>query len=654
MAIGTVAAAQPANFIDLGSFTPPAAPEYALDYISSGEYPPFDDPPQSLTVQWFRIQPLIAIQGEFYLDVDVRRYTEGRLSFGVYNNAGNLITTDETDGSFPYFDSPGLSFGSTRVRVPYSGPATPGGDGNLAAGVYWIALAAGSLAEVSFGSSGWNVSTPNAYPIGFDEGQSFFEFSVSTGNTVPFPVPANDLCENATVIGEDSGDTPAWIGSNFGASQEGDSPCYSTSNPGMTYKDVWLSYIPSTDGWAQAVLTNTEGRVPPGLLTRYEGGCGSSPIRCAGGSSFLSPVGTRLVFPITAGQPILLAASVWAGDWAPLVLNIDLIDPFCDVQHPAGAIPEIDAFCGDAANDGCEGGPGTYDTIQVGETIRGSLFNTYTTRDYDFYRLELTQPTLLDLTIRSQLPVQFGIQRLNASTGCPSGTLVSASSLFYPDVCQPLIINYGLDPGSYVIRVQNAALDNFDCSVGSGEYSLTLVNRNCPGPRYTRQPETIRSCENESASLSVVAVADAAITYAWEWGLANSSGTIVWRALPDGVFSAAGSNAMVTGATTPTVTLSGLDAAANVLIRAAARTCSVSPSRPALLEVDPAGSCPPACPADFNADGFLDFFDYADFVSCFEGDACNNPDPLAADFNRDGFVDFFDYADYVLAFETGC
>jgi hypothetical protein len=54
------------------------------------------------------------------------------------------------------------------------------------------------------------------------------------------------------------------------------------------------------------------------------------------------------------------------------------------------------------------------------------------------------------------------------------------------------------------------------------------------------------------------------------------------------------------------------------------------------------------CPADFNADGFLDFFDYADFVEAFEaGDT-------RADFNRDGFLDFFDYADFVEAFEAGC
>jgi uncharacterized protein (TIGR03790 family) len=58
------------------------------------------------------------------------------------------------------------------------------------------------------------------------------------------------------------------------------------------------------------------------------------------------------------------------------------------------------------------------------------------------------------------------------------------------------------------------------------------------------------------------------------------------------------------------------------------------------------------CLADFNRDGFVDFFDFDDYVSCFEGTAC--PPGETADFNDDGFVDFFDFDDYSLAFTQGC
>jgi hypothetical protein len=56
----------------------------------------------------------------------------------------------------------------------------------------------------------------------------------------------------------------------------------------------------------------------------------------------------------------------------------------------------------------------------------------------------------------------------------------------------------------------------------------------------------------------------------------------------------------------------------------------------------------PPCPADFNGDGTVDFFDYLDFAAALDGE-----DP-AADFNGDQVVDFFDYLDFVAAFDVGC
>lgn len=63
------------------------------------------------------------------------------------------------------------------------------------------------------------------------------------------------------------------------------------------------------------------------------------------------------------------------------------------------------------------------------------------------------------------------------------------------------------------------------------------------------------------------------------------------------------------------------------------------------------GSLGTCCPSDFNRDGFLDGFDYDDFVACFEG-AC--PSGVTADYNGDGYTDGFDYDDFVVAFEAGC
>ncbi|MEK6700700.1 MAG: hypothetical protein AABZ53_00410 [Planctomycetota bacterium] len=64
------------------------------------------------------------------------------------------------------------------------------------------------------------------------------------------------------------------------------------------------------------------------------------------------------------------------------------------------------------------------------------------------------------------------------------------------------------------------------------------------------------------------------------------------------------------------------------------------------------GDWPQECPADFDADGTVDFFDYDAFVTCFEGGAC--PDGKSADFDADGTIDFFDYDAFVVTFEAGC
>jgi hypothetical protein len=63
-------------------------------------------------------------------------------------------------------------------------------------------------------------------------------------------------------------------------------------------------------------------------------------------------------------------------------------------------------------------------------------------------------------------------------------------------------------------------------------------------------------------------------------------------------------------------------------------------------------SCALPCTPDFNGDGFLDFFDYDDYVTCYETGTC--PSGRTADFNGDGFVDFFDYDAFVAAYELGC
>lgn len=60
------------------------------------------------------------------------------------------------------------------------------------------------------------------------------------------------------------------------------------------------------------------------------------------------------------------------------------------------------------------------------------------------------------------------------------------------------------------------------------------------------------------------------------------------------------------------------------------------------------------CLGDFNGDGYVDGFDYDDFVRCFEDGPAACPPNAPADFNGDGFIDGFDYDDFVAVFESEC
>ena len=62
------------------------------------------------------------------------------------------------------------------------------------------------------------------------------------------------------------------------------------------------------------------------------------------------------------------------------------------------------------------------------------------------------------------------------------------------------------------------------------------------------------------------------------------------------------------------------------------------------------GASPPACPADFNADGELDPDDLADFI----GGYFSAPPIESTDFNDDGTVDPDDLADYIGAYFASC
>ncbi|MBU6412413.1 MAG: hypothetical protein KGS45_02980 [Planctomycetes bacterium] len=168
-------------------------------------------------------------------------------------------------------------------------------------------------------------------------------------------------------------------------------------------------------------------------------------------------------------------------------------------------------------------------------------------------------------------------------------------------------------------------------------------------PWVARQPVGQTVSTSQTATLSATCASgydfNGPVTFQWQRNgvpIADGPG----GASPGGgaVFGATGLLASPTTDPTCSLMISGIQPSdAGSYTATFSNTCGSITSLPATITITP-----PPCPADFNADTVIDFFDYLDFVSAF---AANQP---AADFNADTVIDFFDYLDFVAAFASGC
>jgi hypothetical protein len=135
-------------------------------------------------------------------------------------------------------------------------------------------------------------------------------------------------------------------------------------------------------------------------------------------------------------------------------------------------------------------------------------------------------------------------------------------------------------------------------------------------PTITAEPQDGRICSGGTLTLSVGVDGQGPFSYQWRRG-----------------------GQAISGATGSTYVLdSGDDAGSYDVV--VSSPCGNRTSRTAVITA--------TCAADFNCDGFVDFFDYDGFVEAYQAGT------LTADCEEDGFIDFFDYDCFVAAYEVGC
>ncbi|MEY3231641.1 MAG: hypothetical protein RL689_1730 [Planctomycetota bacterium] len=481
---------QPTEYFDIGPVNPPAAPATAREYLPLTNFDLFDFfEGDVLTVEWMRFDVQTPVVPPLYLDVDTRLYQLENLPVGLtlalYDASGNLVAVDDRDGSFPEgFGAAGLSFGSTDYRVPPDLYVNRGQDGTLAAGTYWLALSAGSLLLTQAGPTGWDVTTDAAYSMGFfDPGTYYLDISMLAGNTTPVPPPPNDLCQNALVVGENPDPfTPVWTGTNAGALNDGQFPCYRNNTPPFDTKDVWFSYVPSRTGYAVITATGGSGGATP-MIDRYDAsqGCGSPSVQCSGGGSITFGEGARMFVPVTQGEPVLLALGIRAGYVDDMQLNIDLVPLPCELSVPAGAVLESESSCGQDLNGGCNMPTPTFDSIDLGLPVRGTLFTTPILRDTDWFTFTVDEASSATITSSAQVPLFIVAWPQSESPDeCFAPPVLFSEDLNYSVICEERTLLVDLDPGTYVLAIGATFFDNLPCGSGYGDYWIRVDAESLP------------------------------------------------------------------------------------------------------------------------------------------------------------------------------
>ena len=465
LTLPSLSLAQPAQFADLGAIAPPQSawtyqqvpiPPGAIRNGAPGEAP------EALGVKWFRFEISSPIAGTSYLDIDTQARghgpaAPGDLFLAMFDAQGNLIASDDEDGSSPRGYAPGLSFGSGQERPRLFAEVLRGQDGaELTAGVYWIALAAGPADRVSLGSSGWTISTSARLPLGL-YAWGTYEVAIRpvVGNTAAPPTPSNNVCAIALPISE--GD-PAWSGTNLGAAPDAGFPCRGP------LRALWFSYTPSATGYAEVEASDDGGESSWPVLARLAAGCGGPLGQCDEGDMGAEPSFARLGFAVVQGRPVLLGLAVNQGQTSSLSLRVTLRPPPCQIEPPAGAVEESEAVCGSNLNGGCGVQPPAFDALVLGRAVTGRVSGVPSSPDSDSFEFSLAERSVVTLRFAAQSPITARIATFGSSSFCWGEPRLIETARNLDLACFPRQRSLELPAGRYRLTIDPAYFDGYACS----------------------------------------------------------------------------------------------------------------------------------------------------------------------------------------------
>lgn len=148
----------------------------------------------------------------------------------------------------------------------------------------------------------------------------------------------NDLCANATPVGDGTLSSTIAVGVN-----DGDSSC----EPGTVNPDAWYAYTASCTGQARIDMCGTNALSGMDALLTVFDACGGMELACNDDHGGLCPGGgsaldSALDVPVTAGQTLLIRVSHFGTDLGTgeFTLNISCSSPVVDLACCGGVGPE--------------------------------------------------------------------------------------------------------------------------------------------------------------------------------------------------------------------------------------------------------------------------------------------------------------------------
>lgn len=306
----------------------------------------------------------------------------------------------------------------------------------------------------------------------------------------PAPGIANDCAINATVF---SGDSVFADVSNVGCNTDGPNHLGANCASGndFFFNDRW---------WRVQAQANGSMRVNTCNATTYDSkvavyNMGTNPATFDFNTLNTAIIGCNDDGPadcaVSGVFPSDLSVNVVQGNWylvrlatydnpGVATLRVDMPEP-CALPAQTGVSSEA---CGAATNNGCNAGGATED-ITLGSRIRGTIFTAVdpvtggNTRDTDFYRLVVTQPSQVTMKIFSASFVTGLIMQGDiAAANCAGISILSTASGSCPATATAC-----LNPGTYYVFVAPQVFTGIPC--GSGAFNdyvveLTSAPANCP------------------------------------------------------------------------------------------------------------------------------------------------------------------------------